>query len=213
MNISLINFKPKYQLERLSVDCLPTCLQAMLDYNELPFEIERYVGELKSDQYGFDLLEFMSLLAKYNLVVEIGLGDQDYLGQLSRKVLSLIQLRSLLAKSKNLLPHQKKGLSDIIEFAERYPNLIKVRQTKIADLLGWLNRQYPVGITLGIAEFANIDDDSIHSVIITGLEGETVSIWDPVQGHLAGPLENLVTAWQAVGGYYFVLKKSGDLSN
>lgn len=208
------NFKPSKYRSKNDDDCLVLCVRVMLDFWHLSNIFQDIKKSIKKHQEGYDFLEMIDVLYENGLTVEAGLYDLDYIPLLGEgEVLNKERLFGKEQKDRELPKHAKQSL-ELLEGIWRDDCQIKIQNIGIDYLERWVEKGLPVCINVGLAELSGEDTDVIHSVVIYGVEGKDVYVWDPALGVRVVEKREIEGAWKAVGSYYLIIKKeSRDISS
>lgn len=189
--VVLDDFQPQAKQDPTTLDCLPCCILAMLEYLNKKVDIHELKKNWSVDKYGYEPFEVLDALATLGRIAEIGFYDQDYLGELTANSLSVSEVRALASTRMLEFPDLSDGLTGIIRLVDNHPELLKVQPVNQSTLENWLAQGSPIGVSVGLAEFTETDNDLIHAIVVYGLRHKNILIWDPVTGHLEGDLAHL----------------------
>lgn len=210
----ITELKPREYYSKNSLDCLPTCVRAILDTLNLGHYYYKILKNLSITKYGYNFIEVCTKLAENNLLTEVGLYDTDYIPRLNNGVmLNYEDLTNLLKKGRRMPRYAVSSLKEVSRFAQKYPDLIKIKKADFKVIEDWLTKGIPICMNVHLATLKKSDDpkdDVMHSFIIYGFNKtiNEIYIWDPASQYRIVEWSPTVKAWHAAGGYYLVLKKN-----
>lgn len=210
----IAQFEPREYYSKNEVDCLPTCVRALLDTFGLSNLYYKIIRKLSVNEYGYDFIEVATKLAENNILAEVGLYDTDYIPKLRKgDQLNINDLISLQKKKRKIPKHGTESLKEVCQFAEKYPHLVKIRESSFETIVNWLKKGLPVCLNVHLSvlkDSKDPEDDVMHSFILYGLSRsiKEIYIWDPASQFRIVEWQPTVEAWKAAGSYYLVMKNS-----
>lgn len=209
-------FEPREYYSKNQLDCLPTCIRAMLDNFGLGHYYYKILKGLSVTKYGYDFIEVATKLAENNLLAEVGLYDTDYIPKLKEsESLSYQHLINLIKQNRDIPNHAKESLAEVARFSKKYPDLIKIKKTDFCIIENLLRKSLPICINILLSVIKknnNPEDDVMHSFIIYAFDQKIkeIYIWDPASQYRIVEWYSTIKAWLAAGGYYLVIKKNKE---
>lgn len=204
-------FTPREYLKKNDIEYSIRCVRAVLDSIGLGRFYYKVLGSIDLGNRYYDLVEIAKNLANDNLLLELGLYDNDFIPELKRGVvLSFKDILSLKNKNSDLSEGDAELQEDVINFAKEYPELIKIQKTNIQIIKGWLKIGHPIVCDVDFWQLHSKYDDSIRSVAVYGIDigKKEVYVWDPLFKHSKIKVKTFIHSWEQAGGYYLVISKS-----
>jgi hypothetical protein len=189
-------------------NCAVTCVVMIMEYFHKRFDEQNFIKKIKVDKYGYSLLDITRELINKNYKIEFGFWDEDLI---KKKYFNnnQISFKDLENYSKKIHLHKilKRYLTEILEFYQKYPSLVKIEPASLQKIEVFLKRKIPVLIHIDVKSYHDQTDDSIHSILVIGKENQQYIVLDPLLGKKILPANKLLTTWQDGGGYYLVILK------